>query len=208
MKWIIVTCDNSEHIVPVQQYLFQKYAPEIKLGYIDMIDYPVTRWGAEVGKRVPEHLEYCVFGLDDYLPTGPFNNSLFFEAQYILKTMNYDRFELGFGACRKKGMISRDLGEFYTYLEYGQDTPYSVSCQFSIWKVSALREALFASTTPWDFEINRKARAACFSQPVMRWIEESALSRKWKGINVNGLDPVVVEELIDRGLIKRNQIRV
>jgi len=208
MKWLIVTCDKSEHIVPVQQYLFKKYAPDIKPEYIDMASLPVTNWGKYVAKRIPEGLEYCVFGLDDYLPTGPFDKSLFFEAQYILKTMGYDRFELGYGACRKKGMVARELGELFNYLEYGQDTPYSVSCQFSIWKTGALREALMSSTTPWDFEINRKAKAACFSWPVMRWIEESALSKKWEGINLNGLDDVVVEELVFKGLIKRNQIRV
>ena len=208
MKWLIVTCDKSKHIVPVQQYLFNKYAPGVDVWYIDVGSKPIEIWGQNVLNRITDVMDqYVVFGLDDYLPTGPFNVELFDEALYITQTAKYERFELGFGAHRKAGMISQELGEMYTFLEYGKETPYSVSCQFSIWKMTALKRELGKCTNPWNFEVTGRAKAACFSHPIMRWIEESALSRKWQGINLSGLDPVVVEELIFKGLIKRNQIR-
>jgi hypothetical protein len=207
MRWILVTCTKSKWIIPIQKYLFEKYAKEVTTEYLDVESEPLETWGHNVLKRLPDE-EYIVFGLDDYLPITFFNPSLFNEAFHIVKTMGYERFELGAGAHRKDGMISRELGELYTFLEYGKDTPYSVSCQFSIWKTEALRRELSKCTTPWNFEVKGKAKAACFSGPVMRWIEESALSRKWHGVNLSGMDFTVKEELIRKGLINRNMVRV
>lgn len=202
MQWAIVTCNSSRHIIPAQQFLFAKYAAQAKLLYVDVQDEPVSTWGMNVAKRVPAD-EYIVFGLDDYLPIDHLNKKLFNYAFSVLKDFRYDRFELGYGASKKAGFL-----KVRGHLMYGPDTPYSVSCQFSIWRRSSLVKVLSSCSTPWDFEINKKCKAACFSYAVFRWIEESALSKRHPGkINVLGLRPADLEELIKRGMIDRNKIQ-
>lgn len=202
MQWVIVTCSKSRHIVPAQIHLFMKYAPQADLYYADLGNESIETWGDNVVKRLPED-PFIVFGLDDYLPIDNTNLGAFINAFQTLILHDYDRFELGYGASKKVGFI--DHGD---HLEYGPETPYSVSCQFSIWKTSSLRRILSQSTTPWDFEVNHKCKAACFSYPVFRWIEESALSKRHPGkINVLGLRPADLEELINRGMIDREKIQ-
>lgn len=202
MRWAIVTCSSSRHIVGAQKHLFAKYAPVAELLYIDVVDEPVATWGLNVLKRLPED-EYLVFGLDDYLPIDGLNEQLFNYAFGILKMNGYDRFELGYTASRKPGLV-----KVRNHLVYGPDTPYSVSCQFSIWRSSSLKGILSSCTTPWDFEVNKKCKAACFSYPVFRWIEESALSKRHPGkINILGLRPADLEELIRRGMIDKGKIQ-
>ena len=86
---------------------------------------------------------------------------------------------------------------------------YSVSCQFSIWKTDALKKILQHSTDPWNFETKHKAWAGCFpkGQEAFRWIEESALSKRWAGkINVNGLPAEDVTELVRLGLLDESKL--
>lgn len=200
MKWVIVTCDNSKHIVPAQKHLFQKYAPFADLHYLDVESEDVTTWGQNVLKRLPDD-EFIVFGLDDYLPIAHINIEEFIKAMFL--STQYDRFELGYGASKKTGFI--DMG---SHLMYGPETPYSVSCQFSIWRTSKLKEILSKCSTPWNFEVKHKCSAACFSYPVFRWIEESALSARHPGkINVLGLRPRDVQELISLNLIDESKIQ-
>lgn len=202
MQWVIVTCANTRHIVPAQKHLFAKYADRANLFYLDVENEPLATWGDNVAKRLPED-EYIIFGLDDYLPIDHLNTEFLKEAFRIMFLFNYDRFEIGWGASKKKGFINNG-----NHLEYGQETPYSVSCQFSIWKTYRLKEILKQSTTPWDFEKHHRCKAACFSYPVFRWIEESALSGRHPGkINVLGLRPTDVQELIDLKLIDETKIQ-
>lgn len=202
MRWAIVTCSSSRYIVPAQQYLFAKYAPQAELLYIDVQSESVATWGHNVVKRLPSD-EFVVFGLDDYLPIDHLDNKLFDYAFGLLKIHGYDRFELGYGASKKPGFL-----KVRNHLVYGPETPYSVSCQFSIWRVSSLKNILSTCGTPWDFEVNKKCKAACFSYPVFRWIEESALSKRHPGkINVLGLRPADLNELISLGLIDNTKIQ-
>lgn len=213
MKWVIVTCDASKHIRPVQEWLFRKYAPSADLHYLDVGSEPVETWGANVLKRLPKD-SFIVFGLDDYLPTDEFDNQLWSRARKIMmnpfkeKGFYFQRFELGYGACRKEGFKKTIFPDGSAICEYGPETPYSVSCQFSIWRIEALRGVLSESTTPWNFEVKHKVKAICFNVPVMRWIEESALSgKKWAGkINVNGLKAEDVNELIKLGLLDESKL--
>lgn len=203
MQWVIVTCSNSRHIVPAQKHLFAKYAPEAQLNYLDVEDEPVETWGQNVIKRLPDE-EFIVFGLDDYLPIDHLHMERLKDAFRILFLHKYDRFELGWGASRKPGFI--DNGD---HLQYGESTPYSVSCQFSIWRTESLRKILMRTTTPWNFEVKHTCIAACHRDPVaFRWIEESALSGRHPGkINVLGLRPVDVEEMISLKLIDGSRIQ-
>lgn len=205
MKWFIVSCDASAHIRPVQEWLFKKYAPSVQPHYLNVGNRPMSTWGKNVLTILPkEGFEYIIFGLDDYLPTVPFDIIRWGHAVSKMREYNLDRFELGYGAHNKKGFI-----EHPDWLAYGTETPYSVSCQFSIWKLSSLRKVLSESTDPWNFETKHKCWAGCFpkGKEAFRWIEESALSKRWKGkINVNGLNPGDVSELITLGLLDESKL--
>lgn len=205
MKWFIVSCDASAHIRPVQEWLLAKYAPEVGPHYLNVGNKPVSTWGKNVLQILPkEGFEYVVFGLDDYLPTGPLNAQKLDFALTKMREFNLDRFELGYGAHNKKGFIEQK-----GWLAYGTMVPYSVSCQFSIWKLSALRQILSECTDPWNFEVKHHCWAGCFpkGEHAFTWIEESALSKRWRGkINVNGLPAVDVNELISLGLLDESKL--
>lgn len=215
MKWFIVTCDASAHIRPVQEWLFKKYAPDVTLHYLDVHSDPVRTWGRNVIKCLNQvgtiADKFVVFGLDDYLPTSSLDIERLTLAMIKVKEYDLDRFELGHGAHNKlpftKGVNT--FIDHHNWLAYGTETPYSVSCQFAIWKLSRLREILSQSTDPWNFETKHKCWAGCFpkGQEAFRWIEESALSKRWKGqINVNGLNPGDVNELIGLGLLDESKL--
>lgn len=212
MKWLIVTCDASAHIRSVQEWLFKKYAPQAELHYIDVGSEPVETWGRNVLFRVApfQKTDYkVVFGLDDYLPTAPLNMVQYEHA--IGLSNGFRRFELGYGAHNKSGMTKfKSAAGFGHYLMYGPDTPYSASCQFSIWTTKALCKALHDSTTPWNFEVKQHIYpVGCFDKgdEAFRWIEESALSKRWKGkINVNGLPAEDVDDLIALGLLDASKL--
>src|SRR6478609_3112736 len=209
MRWLNVMCNNDRIIVPVQKWLFDKYAPEIVVEYIDVEDESINTWGLNVLKRLPNN-EFIVFGLADYLPIDKLKFDEFQQAIHLMRKTDIERFELSWSAPRGKGLINKyheDEDGIIQYFEYGSETVYSCSCQFSIWRTSVLRKVLSKSTTPWDFEKNHRVKAACFSEPPFRWIEESALSGRHPGkINVLGLRPDDVEELISLGFLDRNKI--
>lgn len=215
MKWFIVTCEASAHIRPVQEWLFKKYAPDVSLHYLDVHSDPVKTWGRNVvkcfNKIAPIADKFVVFGLDDYLPTGPLDPAGLIVAMGYIGMYDLDRFEIGAGAHNKLP-FTKGVNTFTNHgdwLAYGTETPYSVSCQFAIWKLSRLREILSESTDPWNFETKHKCWAGCFpkGQEAFRWIEESALSKRWKDkINVNGLNPGDVNELIALGLLDESKL--
>lgn len=215
MKWFIVTCDASAHIRPVQEWLFKKYAPDVQLHYLNVHSDPVKTWGRNVvkcfNKIAPIADKFVVFGLDDYLPTAPLDPAGLTVAMGYIGMYDLDRFEIGAGAHNKLP-FTKGVNTFINHgdwLAYGTETPYSVSCQFAIWKLSRLREILSESTDPWNFETKHRCWAGCFpkGQEAFRWIEESALSKRWKDkINVNGLNPGDASELIALGLLDESKL--
>jgi hypothetical protein len=211
--WYNVTCNNSKHIVPVQRLLFNKYTQWMPQ-YIDVKDNPISNWGKKVAEMLPED-EYIVFGLDDFLPIDKLDMDKFLDAYHIIKNSDIERFELGWGASKKQGFINRinythqdDVnGHKIPYLEYGHATPYKVSTQFSIWKTTALKRELNKCTDAWNFEVTGYCKAACFNDPVLRWIEESVISGRQIGkINLCGLSLKDEADLLNLGLLNKNQI--
>ena len=207
LKWLILTCDATKKIVGAQKHLFNKYAPNQDLHYLDLGSQPVSTWCANVFELIKNYDdEYVIFGLDDYLPIDHFDTTHFNKVMTLVKNTDIERYELGWGASRKEGFEAKS-SIYGDYLKYGKTTPYSVSCQFSVWKLSVLKSLLRRNPnwTPWNFEVKgRLAHAACNYKPVFRYIEESALSGRHPGkINVLGLRPRDVEELIELNLIKR-----
>jgi len=213
IKWLNVTCDNSKHIIPAQKHLFKKYAG-FEPTYLDVGNNPIDNWGKKVASMLPND-DLIIFGLDDYLPIDYLDNNKLIEATILINTENIERIELGWGASKKNGFIDKvcyvnqdDINGYkINYLEYGKDTPYKVSCQFSIWKTSALKRVLNNCTTPWNFEVKGICKAACFKEPAFRWIEESAISGRQKGkVNILGLKHSDVKELQNLGHLKDNLI--
>ncbi len=200
MKFYNVTCNNSSHIIPVQKWLFNKYL-SCEPNYLDVKDTPVNNWGATVADMLPND-EYIIFGLDDFLPIDTIDYNKLDEALRIVKKHNLDRFELGWGASRKRGFIPQA-----GWLKYGIQTPYKVSTQFSIWKTSTLKRELKRTTTPWKFETHGFADAGCFNDAVFRWIEESAVSGRRKGkINLCGLSLEDEKELINLDILDKSKV--
>jgi hypothetical protein len=182
--------------------------------YLDVKDNPIDNWGKKVASMLPEE-PLIIFGLDDFLPIEKMDMIMFADACHVIKTSDIERFELGWGASKKKGFIERinyihqdDVNGFkIPYLEYGHETPYKVSTQFSIWKTSALKRELLKCKSPWDFEVQGYCKAACFKYPVLRWIEESAISGRQKGkINLCGLSVKDEKELLNLELIQKDKI--
>ncbi len=163
MRWMNVMCNNDRIIIPVQKWLFDKYAPEISVEYIDVENESINTWSLNVIKRLPSN-EFIVFGLADYLPIDKLNMDELLKATHLMYSTNIDRFELSWSAPRNNGLIDKyheDEDGIIQYLEYGPETNYSVSCQFSIWRTSSLRKVLSKSTTPWDFEKNHRYIGYC-----------------------------------------------
>lgn len=213
MKWVILTCDATKKIVPAQEYLLKKYVPHLNhldLQYVDLGNQPVKTWTTNVLNGMSGiNDEYIIFGLDDYLPIDYFNYAMFKRYLGIIWSEGIDRFELGWGASKKKGFRKVETVKG-NYLRYGSETPYNVSCQFSVWRTSALKTILYENPnwTPWQFEVRGKVSyAACSEEPVFRWIEESAISngRHPGKVNILGLQPYVVDELIKLGHIKKEE---
>jgi hypothetical protein len=198
MKWIIASSRASEHIIPVQKYLFGKYAPNEELYYITNSDRPIEDWCKNILLNLlTVKEEQIVFGLDDYLPTGPLKKDL-----SEIKLDGSDRCGFGEGDSRtKKGLV------FDPYIVYTEDAPYQVTCQFSIWKTESLIEVLReVNGSPWAFEIEGKCKAIAFRKPLFTWVEAGALSRKWEGININGMNEADIQELIKLGFVDEEDL--
>lgn len=209
MKWLILTCDATKKIVGAQKYLLKKYVdiPDFEFHYLDLGDKPVSTWAENVYNLLKNYDdERIIFGLDDYLPIDYFDFNRFKKIMVLIEKAGIERYELGWGASRHQYQKSVQT-EWGEYMRYTEKTPYSVSCQFSVWRLDVLKKLLKEnpSWTPWDFEIHgRLKHAACHYIPVFRWIEESALSGRHPGkVNILGLRPSDVDDLINLGLINK-----
>ncbi len=191
MRFLLATSDASAYIRPVQNYLFDKYMNGNMPEYIDMKSNPIEDWCKTMLKALDkEDGDLVFFGLDDFLITSPLKAKEFFMAHKILLNGGYERFELGYAyrSFNRDIFIENTTYDGTTYLSYPPEAIYSVSTQFSLWKTDALRRVLAeVDGTPWIFETQGKCSAACFLFPVFGYIEESALSKRWEGINVNGM---------------------
>lgn len=198
MKFINITCDKTKHIVRAQEYLIGKYVGDrFEYLYLDLGKEDVNTWTHNVLKRLEGITdEYIVLSLDDFLPVDHFNHELFDKALKIMHYNNLNRFEIGWGASRRRDYTFHDYcGQ--EWREYGPKTGYSVSCQVSIWKLSKLKELLKQARTPWQFETRLTLnKVGCFREVIHMYICESALSgRQPNKINVLGLRPSDIDYL-------------
>lgn len=198
MKWYIVTSDATRHIIPAQEQLFDKYVPGADVIYVDVGNEPVETWTANVLKRLNIQDEYAIFGLDDFLPID------YWDHDHCFSEMNlkFDRMELGWGGSRKGGIVDPH------WTLFAPDELYRVSCQFSIWRTEALRDALTPVRSPWKFETKGGLSGDVYGmQKPWRYIEESALSGRQPGrVNLCGLRKEDIHDLIWSGAVDHHDI--
>lgn len=196
MKWHIVTCDKTRHIIPAQQYLFSKYVPEADIEYIDVANKDTEGWTHHVLEGLKTTDEHIVFGLDDFLPIDHYT-------LVDIPHYRFDRIELGWGGSRKGAPLADGFNL------YRQDELYRVSCQFSIWRTEALIELLQTKRSPWKFETKGElnGNVLSVSDNPFRYIEESALSNRQPGkVNLCGLRVNDIFELFRMGHVKEDDI--
>ena len=198
MNTILITSQVGTRIVPVQSWLFSKYAPDHKINWIDLGGRHLEKWCFNVaqGIRALNPTEYVLFMLDDHLIFDTINIP-------ITISESLERLELGQRWSHHKNCIDR--GDF---MEFKKDTLYSVSTQPSIWKTAALLRVLGEiDSNPWKFETKGRCKAGIVKTPAMKFIAESAISGRRKGkVNLNGINPEDRDELIKIGLLKESEI--
>lgn len=198
MKWIIITSQVGKKIRPVQEWLLDKYAPNADIHWVDLGDKHIENWckNVAIGIRESNPSEYTLMMLDDHL---------IFSRVKIPMLINEDleRLELGQRWSHHKTCYDRG-----TWLEYRKDTNYKVSTQPSIWDTKALLRVLQEiDGNPWEFERKGLCRAGIVKSPAMRFIAESAISKRKPGmVNLNGIEPSDRDELIALGLINESEI--
>lgn len=214
MRFIFTTCDKTRKIVEAQKFLFKKYVGQ-EPEYIDLKDMPVREWCWNVYMLLSKLLiedEYIIFGLDDFLPKSKCDLKKLDDIIEIMNKTRIDRFELSscaIGFNRGKFISTSIKKPNINFLLFPDDAVYSVSTQLSVWRTSSLYNVLLSGykKSPWEFEKDHRVLAACFEKPVISYIEESALSKKWEGkVNVNGLSKEDVQELINLNFLNEKEL--
>jgi hypothetical protein len=201
IEWLCAGSPATEHIRPAQTHLFKKYV-KVEPTYLTHTG-KITDWGKSIAAQLPV-APLVVFGLDDFLPIDYLAHGHFNFAAHLTKlNPQVKRVELGIGCLNHRPLSDHNL-----HYRYQEETPYSVSTQFSVWNTTELYKLLESSTDPWDFETGRKTKAACLKTPALRYIEESAVStKKGKGkINLCGLRQYDIDQLIDLKLVDPERI--
>ncbi len=198
LKWIIITSQVGKKIRPVQEWLISKYAPDADVHWVDLADKHIENWCKNVAIGILEAIpsEHVLMALDDHL---------IFSRVKLPMTMpkGLERLELGQRWGHHKTCYDRG-----TWLEYREDTIYRVSTQPSIWDTKALLRVLEEiDSNPWKLEVSGICKAGIVKSPAMRFIAESAISKRKPGmINLNGIKPSDCDELIELGLVNKEEI--
>ena len=198
MKWYIITSQAGTKILPIQKHLFRKYIPEIRPNIIDLGKKPLKDWCKNVAKGIEESnpSESIVLFLDDHLLLDRVVRSVSMPSEL-------ERLELGVRTTNH--VTCADANKWY--LTYTNDTPYKVSCQPSIWRTSALLRVLKRiDFDPWRFESDGVCTAGIVADPIIKTADESALSGRWKGVNVRGMKDEDINYFIDNNLLKESEI--
>jgi hypothetical protein len=216
MKFLIVTCNKTKHILPAFDRQFEKYVDSgiFERHIIDLGDEPVATWTQNVYKRIKDiEDEFVVLSLDDYLIIDWFDECVFRDVlceMYADETIG--RYELGFGGGRKANIHTEGL----PYYKYDQNMQYRVSCQISVWRTSYLLSFLLQNWSIWDFEVKGSKMSnhdgmevvATKENYALRWIEESALSARHPGrVNLLGMRISDVYDLVDNGIVDKNSVQ-
>lgn len=172
---------GSQKIVPITKYLLNKYLPSFEVVFINYTG-KVEGWGkffADYFDKISD--KYLIFSLDDFFISQPIDMAL------------YAQISMQDAICVKLCECSEE-----------DNKSFPITCQYSLWDRGKLVEFLKLATGPWNFEMKLSAVInQMFSEktveefgrrfkfyPVLKYDTKSALSKKWQGINWDGLNPV------------------
>lgn len=197
MRVYLVSSDASARIVPASDVLWNRCA-YFEPVFLHLGNNDINRWTIDV-RALLENMsgddDYILFGLDDYL-IDRFNPNVFHRVKYFCEDRRVARYELGGTFHRKKNTeVIEYISPACSIVVMAQNDPYRYSCQISLWRRDYLMKALAAPRTPWGFEVEGSKEAAGDGEAVIGTIGtfaleygyQSALSRKWPGINFTGL---------------------
>ncbi len=216
MRVFLVTSTPTYHIMGASLHQWGKYTPFDVLE-LDKGSEKLDNWCAKIYELLSRQLlpneDKIIFGLDDYLVIDHFNKEVFNQVNYL----TFDRYEMGWGALNKKPNTVLEVYDGWHVSKYNQDAPYLSSCQISVWNVETLLFILKRCRSPWDFEIRgseifRKIKdfkvLGTSGKFALRWQEESCLSfkRNKNKINMLGVKPKDVDEMVNMGMIDRSKI--
>ena len=178
MKVILVGHPGSQHIVPASKYLVTKYLPGFEQVWLNY-DGPTKGWSNFVADYL-ESIEdkKVILTLDDYLVNGNYNTEEMMNA--------FGMPNLCVKLCPN---TPQELAE------------YPITTQYCLWDKEFLIKILRRTTDPWDFEINGSAifKKEYFGAvevcPCIPYDVHSCLSRRWTGINFNGLKEEDVNQI-------------
>jgi hypothetical protein len=234
IPFYVVTCDKTAWILKSFAYLTNKFwlRQYDILGFKECPDLPenfsfislaqkqesVQLWTRYLYNYLKgESSEFVFFGLDDYLFIDYFRKEIFKRAFDIMQNdKNIVRYEMGWGASRKKELILIDEDSCLQLWKYGQQAQYRISCQISLWRIEYLLKFLNNDWTPWQFEILGSRQSNNDGKDIicttgsysLRWIEESALSNRHPGmVNVLGLSHSLTNGLVANEFIQRDKIQ-
>jgi len=193
MKWYIITSQVGEKILPIQKHLFRKYIPEIRPNIIDLEDKPLKDWCKNVALAIEESnpTDAIALFLDDHLLLDRVVRSVSLPSEL-------ERLELGVRTTNHDTCIDSNKW----FLSYSNETPYKVSCQPSIWRTEALLRVLKkVDGDPWQFELEGVCTAGIVRDPIIKTMDESAISNRWKGLNLRGMRAEDFAYCVDNNLL-------
>ena len=175
MKVILIGYPDSQHIVPASRYLASKYLPGFDFHYLNYVG-DTKNWATFVGSYMAHFQdELIIFALDDYLISG-FDKEAYKEA---LKKFE-DKQVVCVKLCQSTEVEHR---------------AYPVTTQYTIWRRERLIDLFCATHDPWHFEMTGSTifnQAGWLSvlpeKAAVKYDVHSCLSKRWEGINWNGVE--------------------
>lgn len=231
MKLYLATSDKTSHILKAFAWLADKYIPEfdeiIVLGYSVFPELP-SRFKcvslapkqnspSEWSMRLYEYFKNItdnrvLFGLDDFLPVKGIDFTMLNDTLFHFDCTNAVRYELGVGHSWHIG--KKQITD--TIYEYGQESLYRISTQFSIWDREYLVNHLHGKLDAQDFEKTGSENAKNDGKVIIAtnpcawdWVQAGALSGRHPDmINVLGIQREDVEEMISLGILERERLQL
>lgn len=184
MKIILVGYPGSQCILPISRYLTSKYLPGFDVTYLNH-EGLIGAWASYVAGFL-RYLtdDHVIFALDDYLISGP------------IDMKEWEKVAIGGEVVC--GKLCHSTIE--------EHVEYPVTTQYCLWDRKYLIGLLERVQTPWEFEIEgskliRMDGYASLHFPCIPYFTNSALSSRWQGVRLDGLNKEDVNYLATHGLI-------
>tara|TARA_R100001510_G_C7656596_1_gene216786 strand:+ start:5692 stop:6594 length:903 start_codon:yes stop_codon:yes gene_type:complete len=161
-----------------------------------------------------------ILTLEDFFPTREPNLLLLNKVKDLLQNNEkVGRFDLTFDSYSFGNFSTVKTFNNLTLIKKERYSEYRVSTQPSLWNVSFLTRILQNTTSPWDFEVNGSRISNNLDYDVFAfgdktyknfptyWIHKGAVSRQYPNkINVLGIDPQTIKEMVDLKLIDEKNL--